>query len=121
MPSFTSALRPRWYIALLSMRCASIGWPAAIMRQIIWRIRAIEGAPAARKVSAGAERPARSGHDDRPCRIVSIGLIERVDQIVDHLRVERIELAGAIDRDGEDVFREIGEDCFVGHGGFLCG
>src|SRR5438874_963747 len=143
MPSFTSALRPRWNMALLSIRCASIGWPPS-MRHIIWRISAtetgdvlsmnkraiaraagssssggttrvlvgkigltvravrhlrpvgtcfpIERARAGRKIRARAKRPARSGHEDRAHCIVRVRHIERIDQLADHLGVERVEL-----------------------------
>ncbi|MCY1233365.1 hypothetical protein D9M72_459050 [compost metagenome] len=63
----------------------------------------VEGGVAAGQVGAGAEGPARARDDHGTHVVVGIGGVERGDQLMHHLRGERIELVRAVQGDGGDT------------------
>ena len=55
------------------------------------------------QVGTGAEAAAGTGDDDHAHVVVGVDAIERVDQLAHHHARERVELVGAVQRDGRDV------------------
>src|SRR5882672_4986851 len=66
---------------------------------------AVEGLAAPGEVRARAERAARPGDDQRAHAIVGVGQIEHGEQLVEHHRIQRVELVGPVQGDGGDVVR----------------
>ena len=68
------------------------------------------------EVGAGAERPPGAGHDHRPHGVVGVGLVEGVEQLLEHRAGEGVELLGPVQRDDRrrpvDLVGDLGE----GHG-----
>ena len=54
-----------------------------------------------REVAAGAERLALAGEDDGADVVVGVRVVERVEQLVDHLRPDRVAALRVVQRDGE--------------------
>ena len=52
---------------------------------------------------------------DRPDRVVTIEIGERVSQLVDQRIVQRVRLLGAVKRDQPDPTPCFNDDIFVGH------
>ena len=65
-------------------------------------------------VGAGAERPAGGGDDQHPDVVVVLGLVVGGAQLGDHVRAERVERVGPVQRDGGLVAVDLVVDGVVG-------
>ena len=79
--------------------------------------RIVEGPAAAGEIRPRAEGPSRPGHDDDAHRIVGVGALEGVEQLVHHARGEGVQLLRAMERDGEEPVVDRVADLLVVHGG----
>jgi hypothetical protein len=57
--------------------------------------------------------PAGPGHDGDPHAVVGVDHVPGVGQPAQHLGVEGVALAGAVERDGHDVAITLDEDCVI--------
>ena len=71
--------------------------------------------PAA-EIGAGAEAAARPGHDDRADGVVGVGAVEGVDHLLEHRPGERVEVIGAVHREGQRRTVDLVADLLVRHG-----
>ena len=70
---------------------------------------------ARRQVRTGAETAPRTGDDDRLHRVVRIGAVEHLDELVHHPPGERVELVGPVQRDRGDAVGDVERDFLEFH------
>ncbi len=97
----------------------SVNLPAGVARHppSCLPVAPVERVAAAAQVRSGAEAAALAGDDDRAHVVVGIGAVERLDQLASHGRRKRVQPVGPVERNGQNVVRDLVADLLELHVG----
>jgi hypothetical protein len=94
-------------------RCSD---PAAVpVLGVVLLPTAVEGTPSPAEIGPGAVAAAGAGEDDCSYLVVGICIVENLQQLLEHGRIEGVEAVRSVQRDGEDTISNLCRDGLVGH------